>query len=70
MPDLIINGTSTAFSADEFPTTVGELLEHLEISPQTVVAEVDGEVVGQGRFTERLLKPDSRVELVQFVGGG
>jgi len=50
--------------------SVIELLDFLRLEPSRVAVEVDGEIVKAARWAETLLKPDAKVEIVHFVGGG
>jgi thiamine biosynthesis protein ThiS len=50
--------------------SVLELLEFLQLEPSRVAVEVDREIVKAARWAETLLKPDAKVEIVHFVGGG
>jgi len=70
MPQLIVNGKNHEFSFADFPATVSALLEHLEIRAETVVAELDGDIVEQSSFQSQGLHDGMTVELVRFVGGG
>lgn len=51
-------------------TTVLGLLQLLELDPSRVAVELDREIVKASRWAETRLRPDARVEIVQFVGGG
>lgn len=50
--------------------SVLELLEFLKLEPSRVAVEVDREIVKAARWAETMLKPDAKVEIVHFVGGG
>lgn len=64
---LVINGRQRPFSA---PLTLAQLLEQLQLQPDQVVLELNGDIVMQAEFDERALQDDDRLEIVQFVGGG
>lgn len=70
MLTLKINGSEKRFSENEFPATLSELLAKLNIAEETVVAEIDGQIVERKDFAETKLKQNNCVELVRFVGGG
>jgi sulfur carrier protein len=64
---LIINGEPR-----EVPdgATVAGLLASLAIEPVGVAVEVNKEIVRRVRHAEHQLRPDDRIEIVTFVGGG
>ncbi len=66
MGTLKVNGSEKEFSA----CTVAELLEQLGIEAATVVAEVDGEIIGRSKFGETELSEGQAIELIRFVPGG
>lgn len=70
MEVLKINGVERQFPAGQFPTTIGELLEQLDIKAATVVAEIDGRIIDHERFAQTHLHSGQSIELVRFVGGG
>ena len=67
---LKINGVDKEFSDDRIPKTLSELLDDLEISQATVVAEIDGRIIDRKDFDRTPLQPGQTIELVRFVGGG
>jgi len=64
---LIINGKEMSF-AETF--TGAELLTELKITPTTVVAELNGNVVPRTEFLALELADGDVLELVTVVGGG
>lgn len=52
------------------PSTLMELLDHMDIHHATVVAEINGEVIERNKFTQTPLAEGQTIELVRFVGGG
>lgn len=50
--------------------TVRGLLEHLELQPELVVVERNGEILRRDRYAEVLVEAGDVLELVHFVGGG
>jgi sulfur carrier protein len=64
---LIVNG-----SAQEVPdgTTISKLLEILGARSEEVAVEVNAQVVRRAQHPAAALRPDDRVEVVTFVGGG
>ncbi len=65
-----INGTEKEFSDGRIPETLSELLDNLEISQATVVAEIDGRIIDRKDFDCTPVQPGQAIELVRFVGGG
>ncbi|MDP2647159.1 MAG: sulfur carrier protein ThiS [Desulfobacterales bacterium] len=64
-----INGTEKTFAAG-LPGNLSELLARLKIDAATVVAEIDGNIVGRKDFSSTRLKAGQAIELIRFVGGG
>lgn len=46
------------------------MLDELGVAADTVVAEVDGEIVAAERFDTTRLADGQRIELIKFMGGG
>lgn len=67
---LKINGVDKEFSDGRIPENLSELLDDLEISQATVVAEIDGRIIDRKDFDRTPLQPGQTIELVRFVGGG
>ena len=58
------------FEDQALPKDLGELVFGLGLPDEAVVAEVNGEIVKRGLFSQCRLNSGDRVELVRFVGGG
>jgi sulfur carrier protein len=67
---LKINGVDKEFTDGSIPETLSELLDDLEISQATVVAEIDGRIIDRKSFDRTPVQPGQAIELVRFVGGG
>jgi thiamine biosynthesis protein ThiS len=52
------------------PTTIGRLLERLDIDSRRVAVEHNLEVLKRGRFDETPVGEGDQIEIVNFVGGG
>ena len=65
--ELTVNGD--VFTVGE-GTTVTQLLQELKIAPERVVVEINLTILKRAQHAETVLKPNDRVEIVQFVGGG
>lgn len=66
---LKINGVEKEFQAG-LPATLAELLKQLNIEAQTVVAEIDGQIIKSEDFDKKELCSGQAIELVRFVPGG
>jgi len=64
---ITVNGKQLEY-AD--PPAGAQLLDDLKITPFTVVAELNGEIVKREEFLELTLKDGYVLELVTVVGGG
>jgi sulfur carrier protein len=65
-----INGSERQFACDEWPASVAQLLDYLQIDQATVVAEIDGQIVQRKEFSNTSLAEGQSIELIRFVGGG
>ncbi len=61
-----INGKEMSIDVN----SITELLNHLKISLQMVVVEVNGNIIDKKIYDDRVLKADDKIEIVSFVGGG
>ncbi len=50
--------------------TLTELLRDLSLKPETVVIELNTEIIQPDAYTEQKLKEADSVEIIRFVGGG
>ena len=66
---LKINGIEKQFPAG-LPKTLAELLTQLNAKAETVVAEIDGQIIEHQKFAQTKLKTGQNIELVRFVPGG
>ncbi|MCA9265651.1 MAG: sulfur carrier protein ThiS [Planctomycetales bacterium] len=51
-------------------TSVAQLLEQLELNPQRVAVEVNGELAPRTQHHRTALAEDDQVEIVTLAGGG
>lgn len=65
--EIALNGERRRVPAG---TTVGGLLELLEIQGDRVAVELNRSIVRRPDWHAAVIEPDSTVELVHFVGGG
>ncbi|ABK60596.1 MULTISPECIES: sulfur carrier protein ThiS [Clostridium] len=64
---MIVNGEKMDIQAG---TTVEELLQKLNFNDNRVVVEVDLAIVSKDEYSIKKLDTNSKVEIIQFVGGG
>jgi thiamine biosynthesis protein ThiS len=50
--------------------SISDLLTSFGLAPETVVAEVNGQIVAKAQFDSHIVDKEAVVELVAFVGGG
>lgn len=67
--NITLNGEDREFPGDE-EITVTELIGRLDLGPQPVLVELDGEALHQREFTEKKVGDGSTVEIVRMVAGG
>ena len=51
-------------------TTLGALIESLDLAPGRVAVELDGEIIRSPEWAQTALESGARIEIVQFLGGG
>lgn len=64
---IIVNGREMEVAPE---TTLEQIVQALGLGETLMVAEVDGHIVPRQHWSRCVLQPQSRVELVRFVGGG
>ncbi|MDR5658721.1 sulfur carrier protein ThiS [Serpentinicella sp. ANB-PHB4] len=64
---MIINGKKMDF---ELGITVTEVLKRLELPNQTVVVELNLDIVPAEKYNTTTINEGDKVEIVKFVGGG
>ncbi|MBC8318546.1 MAG: sulfur carrier protein ThiS [Desulfobulbaceae bacterium] len=47
-----------------------DFLKSLNLDPDTVVVECDGEVIARKKYESHILVDGEKLELIRFVGGG
>ncbi|MGC8667888.1 MAG: sulfur carrier protein ThiS [Chthonomonadales bacterium] len=67
MIELTVNGEPVSLDG---PVTIADFLASRGIHTQMVVVERNGEIVPRPEFTEVVLKPGDRLEIVQMMAGG
>lgn len=51
-------------------STVAGLVRQLQLAEDRVAVELDCQIVRRAEWSDQLLQPGSRIEIVQIVGGG
>ncbi len=64
---ITLNGEPYAL---EGPITVADLLERLELHPQTVAVELNYDLLRRDRYAVTTLGEGDKVEVVRMIGGG
>ena len=64
---ILINGEGKEC---EEGISLSALLDFLELPPQRIAVELNGEVVRRADWKSTILKNEDRLEIVHFVGGG
>ncbi|SHN48669.1 sulfur carrier protein ThiS [Desulfovibrio litoralis] len=65
--EITVNGEQR-FCAHQ--QTVLELLQQLNLQPETVVVEINQEIIPLELYKSHIINPKDNVEIVYFVGGG
>jgi thiamine biosynthesis protein ThiS len=65
--EVRVNGKKEELAAG---TTVAGLLSDRSIQPETVVVEVNLDIVERGSYASKRLSSGDTVEVLHFVGGG
>lgn len=64
---VVVNGKETELAEN---ATLLALLEEKSIAPESVVVELNREIVPSGAFGETTLNDGDHLEVLRFVGGG
>ncbi len=67
---LWINGRQREFSELDAEPALARLVELLEMKPDRIAIERNGEIVPRAIWSELALYDADKLEIVQFVGGG
>lgn len=63
---ITINGEAAAIE----PCTIAQLVRQRNLKPETVVVELNMQIVKQEQWPQTQLKDGDTLELLSFVGGG
>ena len=67
---LIVNGVPRTLDGLASPSPLTSVLERLELRPDRVAVELNGEIAPRPQWPELSIQDGDRVEIVHFVGGG
>ncbi|UXR78684.1 MULTISPECIES: sulfur carrier protein ThiS [unclassified Staphylococcus] len=67
MIEIQVNGERQQFQSD---TTIQDVLNHFGIEAKRMAVEHNETVVKRSEWASTYLRPDDRLELLEFVGGG
>ena len=62
-----INGENHTFNDN---ITLENIIKELNIKINSIVAEVNGQVITKEKFSNTVIKDNDIIELIKFVGGG
>ena len=65
--EIILNGRKKEIQE---AVSISELIDSLKLDQKTVVVELNEEVMKKDRLDQVKLKPNDRLEILHFVGGG
>lgn len=65
---LMINGEE--IQVPDSLQSITELLEHLHLNGQIVIAEVNQDIISNEDQSKTQINENDKIELVRFVGGG
>jgi len=64
---IVVNGVERTVLPQQ---TVLDLLHSLGLEPARVAVELNRRIVKQALWSDTVIEPGARLEIVQFVGGG
>jgi len=67
---VLLNGQARSFDGLGSPSPLGSVLEALELRPDRIAVELNGEIAPRTSWPELTVANDDRLEIVHFVGGG
>ena len=67
---VILNGNPQEFATLEDGVSLAELVAAMELKPDRIAVERNGEIVARRRWSEVGIGSGDKLEIVHFVGGG
>lgn len=68
--NLIVNGQPRTLDGLESPAPLTSVLERLELRPDRIAVELNGDIAPRTKWSELTVLDRDRIEIVHFVGGG
>ena len=71
MITITLNGQIKKINSNDIEKySIENLINDLLLKKETIVAELNGEIIESAKFIETYLVKDDSLELIRFVGGG
>ena len=67
---LVVNGLPRTLDGLDSPAPLASVLERLELRPDRIAVELNGEIAPRTKWAELTVADGNRIEVVHFVGGG
>jgi thiamine biosynthesis protein ThiS len=67
---LLVNGSPRRLEGLDSPAPLTSVLERLELRPDRIAVELNGEIAPRTKWAELTVADKDRIEVVHFVGGG
>jgi sulfur carrier protein len=67
---LVVNGVPRTLDGLDSPAPLTSVLERLELRPDRIAVELNGEIAPRTKWAEMTVVDGNRIEIVHFVGGG
>jgi sulfur carrier protein len=67
---LVVNGVPRTLDGLDAPAPLTSVLERLELRPDRIAVELNGEIAPRTKWPELTVVDGNRIEVVHFVGGG
>lgn len=67
---LVVNGVPRTLDGLDSPAPLTSVLERLELRPDRIAVELNGEIAPRTKWPELAVADGNRIEVVHFVGGG
>ena len=64
---ILVNGAAQEVATQ---TTIQQLIEILALGDGKIAVEINGEIAPRSLFSETILQPNDKLEIVQAIGGG
>lgn len=67
---MMVNGNTFDFSLIQARPLVTTLIEKLNLAPDRVAIELNGELLKRSAYSQATLSEKDQVEIIHYVGGG